>query len=55
MIRFLREAMAENAAAAVIISVAAMLFLGFLMTRVTKRMRLPNVTAYILTGIIIGP
>ena len=52
---FLREAMAENAAAAVIISVAAMLFLGFLMTRVTKRVRLPNVTAYILTGILIGP
>lgn len=55
MIRYLRDAMAENAAAAVIISVAVMLFLGFLMTRVTKRMRLPNVTAYILTGILIGP
>ncbi len=55
MLRYLREAMAENAAAAVIISVAVMLFLGFLMTRVTKRLRLPNVTAYILTGILIGP
>ena len=39
----------------VIISVALMLFLGFLMTRLTKKLRLPNVTAYILTGIIIGP
>jgi Kef-type K+ transport system membrane component KefB len=32
-----------------------MLFLGFLMTRLTKRLRLPNVTAYIVTGILIGP
>ena len=41
--------------ATVIISVALMLFLGFLATRVTKRLKLPNVTAYILTGILIGP
>ena len=39
----------------VIISVALMLFLGFAMTRLTKKLRLPNVTAYILCGIIIGP
>ncbi len=39
----------------VIISVAIMLFSGFLMTRVTKLLKLPNVTAYILAGIIIGP
>ena len=32
-----------------------MLFLGFAMTRVTKYLRLPNVTAYIITGILIGP
>ena len=32
-----------------------MLFFGFAMTRVTKLLKLPNVTAYILTGIIIGP
>lgn len=42
-------------ASAVIISVALMLFLGFLMTRLTKLLRLPNVTAYIVTGILIGP
>ncbi|MBQ9806698.1 MAG: cation:proton antiporter [Clostridia bacterium] len=42
-------------AASVIISVACMLFFGFAMTRVTKRLRLPNVTAYIITGILIGP
>lgn len=41
--------------APVIISIAAMLFLGFAMTRITKLMRLPNVTAYILTGVFIGP
>ena len=41
--------------AAVIISVALMLFSGFAMTRLTKLLRLPNVTAYILAGILIGP
>ena len=39
----------------VIISVAFMLFFGFAMTRLTKLLKLPNVTAYILTGILIGP
>lgn len=39
----------------VIISVALMLFSGFLLTRVTKLLRLPNVTAYIVAGILIGP
>lgn len=41
--------------ATVIISIAIVLFAGFLMTRVTKRLRLPNVTAYITAGILIGP
>lgn len=41
--------------ASVIISVAFMLFCGFAMTRLTKLVRLPNVTAYILTGILLGP
>ena len=40
---------------AVIISVALMLFLGFAATRLTRLAHLPNVTAYILTGILIGP
>lgn len=39
----------------IIISVAIMLFCGFAATRVTKKFKLPNVTAYILTGILIGP
>ncbi len=38
-----------------IISVALMLASGFLMTRVTKKLRLPNVTAYIIGGILAGP
>ena len=39
----------------IIFSISAMLLFGFLMTRITKRLRLPNVTAYIITGILIGP
>lgn len=38
-----------------IISIAIMLFAGFLLTRITKLLRLPNVTAYIVAGILIGP
>lgn len=41
--------------ATIIISVALMLISGFAMTRITKRLRLPNVTGYILAGILIGP
>lgn len=41
--------------AAVIISVALMLFFGFAMTRITKLLRLPNVTAYIVAGVLLGP
>ena len=38
-----------------ILTIAVMLFFGFLATRITKLLRLPNVTAYILTGILLGP
>ena len=41
--------------ASTIISIACMLFFGFAMTRLTKLLRLPNVTAYIITGILLGP
>lgn len=41
-------------AAGVIISVALMLFAGFAMTRVTKLLRIPDVTAYIIAGILLG-
>lgn len=50
-----RRLAASSQVAPVIISVAIMLFAGFAMTRVTKKLRLPNVTAYILTGVLIGP
>ncbi len=52
----LRELLAgAPPAAGIIISIAFMLFFGFLMTRLTKLLRLPNVTAYILAGILLGP
>ena len=36
-------------------SLALMLICGFAMTRITKKLRLPNVTAYIVAGILMGP
>ncbi len=45
----------HSEAGVVIISLAIMLLCGFLMTRITKKLKLPNVTAYIIVGIIIGP
>ena len=47
--------MQASPVARVIISISAMLFAGFAMTRITKRFRLPNVTGYILAGILMGP
>ncbi len=41
--------------AMVIIAISIMLFTGFAVTRVTKLLKLPNVTAYIVAGILIGP
>ena len=55
MISFQQLMETSQSVAAVIISVALMLFSGFLMTRITKLLRLPNVTAYIVAGILIGP
>lgn len=40
---------------AILIGVAIMLFTSFLLTRITKLAKLPNVTAYIFTGVLIGP
>ena len=39
----------------VMLSLAIILLCGFLFTRFTKKLRLPNVTAYLLAGIAIGP
>ena len=38
-----------------ILSISIMLLMGFLVTRITKKLKLPNVTAYIVAGILIGP
>lgn len=56
MLSGLHEALAGTSqVASIIISVAFMLLSGFAMTRITKLLKLPNVTAYILAGILIGP
>ena len=53
---FWMNAVQERTPVAVtIISIALMLTGGFLMTRVTKKLKLPNVTAYIICGILMGP
>ena len=44
-----------NHTSLVILELAVMLLSAFLLSRVTKRLRLPNVTAYIVAGILIGP
>lgn len=41
--------------AIIIVSLSLMLISGFFMTRITKLLKLPNVTAYIATGILLGP
>ncbi len=39
----------------ILIALSIILLVGFLLTRITKLARLPNVTAYILTGVLLGP
>lgn len=41
--------------AGTLISLSLILLVGFTMTRLSKRVGLPNVTAYIVTGILLGP
>lgn len=45
----------NNSTATLLIGISIMLFAGFLLTRITKKFKLPNVTAYIITGVILGP
>ncbi|MBQ0126187.1 MAG: cation:proton antiporter [Clostridiales bacterium] len=52
---FYEKMQGPSSVASIIITVAIMLFCGFAMTRLTKLLRLPNVTAYIVAGILIGP
>ena len=44
-----------NESTIVLYSISVILFAGFLMTRITKRLHLPNVSGYILAGVLIGP
>lgn len=39
----------------IVISIAVIFLLAFLLTRLTKLLHLPNVTAYMFTGVLIGP
>lgn len=39
----------------ILLAISIILLAGFLMTRLTKLIKLPNVTGYIIVGIIIGP
>lgn len=43
-----------NAAAVTLVSLSIILFAGFLITRVTKLLRLPNVSGFIIAGLLIG-
>lgn len=45
----------SNTTALVLFSISIILFAGFLSTRVTKMASLPNVTGYILAGVLAGP
>lgn len=44
-----------NQNAIILLSIAIIWMAAFLMTRITKRLHMPNVTGYILAGILIGP
>ena len=42
-------------ASGIVLSLGVILILGFLMTRLTKLLKLPSVIAYLIVGILIGP
>jgi len=44
-----------NETTIVLLSLSIILLAGFLLTRITKLAKLPNVTGYIIAGILIGP
>lgn len=51
----LEQLFETNPTALIIVSLAIIIIVGFLMSRLTKLCKLPNVTGYILAGILIGP
>ena len=44
-----------NETTVILLSLSIILLAGFLLTRITKPAKLPNVTGYILAGVLIGP
>ena len=44
-----------NSTTVILISLSLILIFGFLLTRLTKLIKLPNVSGYILAGVLIGP
>lgn len=44
-----------NTVTQILISLCIMLLAGFLITRITKKLKLPNVTGFIIAGVLIGP
>lgn len=44
-----------NSTTTILFSLSIILFSGFLVTRLTKKLGLPNVSGYIIAGVLIGP
>lgn len=55
MEKFYEKLQIASPVSVVVLSIAIILAAGFLLTRITKLLKLPNVTAYVVAGIIIGP
>lgn len=55
MIKVINIFLKVDETASIIISLAIILISGFLLTRITKKLKLPNVTGYIFAGIVLGP
>ncbi len=55
MLNKLYEQLGYSSVAVIIISISLILFLGFFATRITKLLKLPNVTAYVFVGVLMGP
>ena len=55
MKKFYEKLQIASPVSVVVLSIAIILAAGFLLTRITKLLKLPNVTAYVVAGIIIGP
>lgn len=53
MLQFIYSSLSD--VTTILISLSVMLLAGFLVTRLTKLCKLPNVTGYIIAGILIGP